>query len=60
MKLGMNAVAVVFLMIGLVWTLQGMNVIGGSFMTGQPLWLYIGSAVSLASLAALYRLNIKR
>ena len=60
MKLGMNIAAAVFLLIGVVWTLQGANIIPGSFMTGQPLWLYIGLALSLVSLVALYWLNFKR
>jgi hypothetical protein len=60
MKLGMNIVAIAFLLIGVVWTLQGMNVIGGSFMTGQPLWLSIGLAVSVVSLVVLYWLNMRR
>jgi hypothetical protein len=54
MKLGMNIAAVVFLLVGLVWTLQGANYIAGSFMTGQPLWLYIGLAVSILAIFALY------
>ena len=33
---------VVLLLIGAVWTLQGLNVLLGSFMTGQPLWAVIG------------------
>jgi hypothetical protein len=60
MKLGMNIAAAVFLLIGVVWTLQGMNIIGGSFMSGQSLWLYIGLAISAVSLVALYWLNVKR
>ncbi len=30
------------LLIGLVWTLQGAGVIGGSAMSGQSQWLIIG------------------
>jgi hypothetical protein len=60
MKLAVNIVAAAVLLIGVVWTLQGMNVIGGSFMTGRSLWLYIGLAVSAVGLLALYWLNVKR
>jgi hypothetical protein len=59
MKLGMNIATAVFLLIGVVWTLQGMNIIGGSFMSGQLLWLYIGLAILAVSLVALYWLNVK-
>ena len=33
---------VVFVLVGIVWTLQGTDVLGGSFMSGDPLWLGIG------------------
>jgi hypothetical protein len=35
-------VGVLLVLIGSVWTLQGLNVIKGSFMTGQQLWTAIG------------------
>jgi hypothetical protein len=57
MRLAMNVAAIVILIVGLVWTLQGASVIPGSFMTGQKLWLYIGLAVSAVSLIGLYWLN---
>jgi hypothetical protein len=57
MKLAMNIAAIILLIVGLVWTLQGANVIPGSFMTGQKLWLYIGLAVAALSLVALVWLN---
>jgi uncharacterized membrane protein YtjA (UPF0391 family) len=31
--------------IGLVWTLQGFNVLGGSAMSGSPTWAIIGPIV---------------
>jgi hypothetical protein len=42
MKYGLLVVGVVLLLTGLVWTLQGLNIVKGSFMTGQSLWLLIG------------------
>lgn len=30
------------LLVGVVWTLQGANLLGGSFMSGSTLWLVIG------------------
>lgn len=35
---------------GLVWTLQGLNVLGGSVMSGSPLWAVIGPIVLVAGL----------
>jgi len=34
--------------VGLVWTLQGLNVLGGSAMSGSPLWAIIGPIVLFA------------
>ena len=31
--------------IGLVWLGQGIGLIGGSFMTGEPLWAIVGAAM---------------
>ena len=60
MKLWGNVVATVMLIAGAVWTLQGANVIGGSFMTGQSQWLYIGAACVAAALGILWWLNFLR
>ncbi len=30
-------------LIGIVWILQGVGVLGGSFMTGQTLWVWVGA-----------------
>ena len=53
MRLWINSIAILLLLIGAVWTLQGANVLGGSFMTGQPTWLYIGIALSIVGLGIL-------
>lgn len=38
---------------GIVWTLQGLGYINGSFMTGATLWAVIGPVVALAGLAVI-------
>jgi hypothetical protein len=43
----------VLLRFGVVWTLQGLNLWGGSFMTGSPRWLVIGLVLVIASIALL-------
>jgi hypothetical protein len=40
-------VGVVFVAFGLLWTLQGVNVVKGSFMSGQTTWLVIGIVLIL-------------
>ena len=43
---------VLLLLTGLIWTLQGLDVLkGSSVMSGKPLWAIIGSIVALAGLA---------
>ena len=38
------------LVIGLVWTLQGLDLLGGSAMSGVTVWAIIGPVVALAGL----------
>jgi len=47
MKLGIRVIAFIGLALGILWTLQGLNLVGGSFMTGQTQWIIIGSVVAL-------------
>jgi len=39
--------------------LQGANILGGSFMTGQVTWLYIGIAVAIVGLGMLVWANVR-
>ncbi len=50
-RAGVAIVGVILAVVGLVWTGQGAGLIGGSFMTGQSLWLYIGIAMLCAGAA---------
>jgi hypothetical protein len=42
MKIVLSIVAVLLIIMGGIWALQGLSIIGGSFMVGQTRWLYIG------------------
>ena len=44
---------------GLVWTLQGLGYVGGSFMSGATVWAVIGPLVALAGLV-LVTLGLRR
>jgi hypothetical protein len=46
---------VLMLLIGGLWTLQGLGLVGGSFMTGSRLWLVIGLIVAVAGIGLLVR-----
>jgi hypothetical protein len=39
---------VILAAVGLIWTLQGLNVLGGSAMSGSTMWAIIGPIVLIA------------
>lgn len=43
MKTFSNIVGVLLVVMGAVWLLQGLNVLPGSFMTGQTRWAIFGA-----------------
>jgi hypothetical protein len=45
---GVGALVVI---VGVIWTLQGLGVVGGSVMTGKTLWAVVGPLVAVAGLA---------
>ena len=53
----MRTVALVFgsflLLMGIVWILQGINVLPGSFMTGQTKWAVNGAIAAVLGIALL-------
>ncbi len=57
MRLIRNLLALIVLAIGALWALQGIGVVGGSFMTGQSQWLYIGIVTMLIGVAGLVWAN---
>lgn len=53
----MRMTAIVFgvllLLVGIVWILQGINVLPGSFMTGQTKWAVNGAICVVVAIAVL-------
>ena len=39
------AISLVLLAVGLLWFGQGLNLLGGSAMSGQPFWAVVGVAL---------------
>lgn len=37
--------------VGIIWTLQGLGIARGSVMTGQTVWVVLGPLVAVAGLA---------
>jgi hypothetical protein len=44
---------VVLALLGVVWTLQGLDVLGGSSMSGVTIWAIVGPIVALVGLGLL-------
>ena len=42
---------IVLLLLGLVWALQGAGILGGSVMSGQSQWLFIGVGLVIVGLS---------
>ena len=53
MKNVLTGLAAVLMFFGGVWFLQGIDVLPGSFMTGQTKWAVIGGLAFVAGLALL-------
>jgi hypothetical protein len=46
---------VVLVLMGLLWTGQGLGVIGGSFMSGAVIWAVIGPLTALVGVVLIVR-----
>jgi hypothetical protein len=53
MRIALNVLGVLMLLMGCVWFLQGINVIPGSFMTGQTKWAVYGGLLLVAGIGLL-------
>ena len=60
MKIIFNILAVLLILVGGVWFLQGINVIGGSIMTGQSQWEVYGGIAILAGIVMLLIANLRK
>jgi hypothetical protein len=47
-------VGVVILLAGVVFTLQGLDIMGGSSMSGKSLWVVLGAIIAIAGAYLLY------
>lgn len=60
MRILLNIVGVVLVFFGGVWFLQGINVLPGSFMTGQIKWAVYGGIAFVAGVIVLIWANRKK
>jgi uncharacterized membrane protein HdeD (DUF308 family) len=60
MKIASNIAGVLLVVAGTVWFLQGINVLPGSFMTGQTKWAIYGAISSVAGLVLIVMMNRRK
>ncbi len=60
MRIAWNVVGAVLVFFGSVWVLQGVNVLPGSFMSGQMRWAVRGGIAVVAGIALLLWANRNR
>jgi hypothetical protein len=60
MRIALNVLAVLCLLVGCVWILQGINILPGSFMTGQTKWAIYGGLLAVVGIGLLISANRRR
>jgi hypothetical protein len=55
MRVGMLSVGVGLIVVGVVWIFQGVGLLGGSFMTGQAFWVWMGALALVIGVLILLR-----
>ena len=60
MRLVLNIVGGLIFLAGLVWFLQGINVLPGSYMTGDPQWAINGAIMMAVALILFFFANRRR
>ncbi len=60
MRIVLDIVGVLLVLVGAVWILQGINVLPGSFMTGQIQWAINGGIAAAAGIVLLVVANLRR
>jgi len=60
MKIVLSIIGVLLILAGGVWFLQGINVLPGSFMTGQIQWAFYGALAAIVGVGALVLANRRR
>jgi hypothetical protein len=54
MKRLLTIIGIVLLLVGLLWVLQGYSIIGGSVMSGQMIWAFIGLVAGIVGVVLLF------
>jgi hypothetical protein len=54
MKISLQIVGILLVVLGCIWFLQGVNVLPGSFMTGQIQWAVYGGIAVVVGIGLLF------
>jgi hypothetical protein len=60
MKTSRLLVGGLLVLVGVVWTFQGYGTLKGSFMTGSPVWMWVGIACIVTGVVVLARARSQR
>jgi hypothetical protein len=60
MRIAVRILGVLCLLLGCVWILQGINILPGSFMTGQTKWAVYGALLAVVGIGLLISANRRR
>ncbi|MFN8581384.1 MAG: hypothetical protein U0163_10460 [Gemmatimonadaceae bacterium] len=60
MRIASTISGVVLVLVGCIWFLQGINVLPGSFMTGQIKWAIYGAIAAIAGIALIVSARRRR
>ena len=57
MRIVVRIIAVMLVTLGVIWLLQGVGVLPGSFMTGQIIWAIYGAPLALVGAGLVWWVN---
>ena len=60
MRVTLNIAGVILVLFGTIWFLQGINILPGSFMTGQIQWAVYGGIAVVVGIGLLVKANRRR
>ena len=60
MRIAGTVVGIVLLLLGALWIAQGSNLMAGSAMSGQSMWLWIGVVVAIVGAGVVWWTNRRR
>lgn len=60
MRIFWSLVGVVLIFVGFIWILQGINILPGSFMTGQIQWAVYGGIAFVVGIGLMLVANLRK